>query len=158
MHQDSPKSKNMDQKTKNNGGSHQANVCPVCNKIIYGTKPLHWVDKSLLRLEQNECRLSVERYHNFQYTTVKDELVQQYEVTGLKGLLLSPKSKINRIHSRLQELEVLMLQMQRMKRAEQPAPDLQRKPLLTCLHMDTCQTSSQFVDRTGRRIFLQWRN
>ena len=43
--------KNLDQRTRNEDGSHQANVCVVCDEFIDGTQVLHWIEDSMLRSE-----------------------------------------------------------------------------------------------------------
>ena len=89
------KAKEFDQRTQRENGLHQANVCVVCDEFIFGTQPLKFIDESMLRSEETANRLSVARYQQFRGIILKETLVKQYELSGLKGLLLSPRSKRN---------------------------------------------------------------
>jgi hypothetical protein len=70
---------------------HRAIVCIICNCCVIGTEAIH-----KLMTEQNllyEKRLSVESYEEYYKTKLKSEVTKQYEVDGLKGMLLSPWSR-----------------------------------------------------------------
>ena len=85
----------FDGRTRNDDGSYQANVCVVCDEIIKGVQPVFWLPESMLLSDDISNRLSVDRYETFRHIKLKDVLVKQYELPGLKGLLLSPRSKCN---------------------------------------------------------------
>ena len=95
------KAKEFDQRTQRENGLHQANVCVVCDEFIFGTQPLKFIDESMLRSEETANRLSVARYQQFRGITLKETLVKKYELSGLKGLLLSPRSKRNSEQQRM---------------------------------------------------------
>ena len=54
--------KEADQRTRNDDGSHQANVCIVYNQFITGVEPLCWIDEEFLRSVENKDRLGVARH------------------------------------------------------------------------------------------------
>ena len=85
--------KKADQRTKNEDGSHQANVCIVCDELIMGVEALCWIDEEFLQSTENINRLGVARYSRHYILELKPELVKQYTVSGLEGMLLSPRSK-----------------------------------------------------------------
>ena len=74
-------------------GVFQALVCIVCDRHIIGTeKVCHLTKKQLLR---NKLRLGVESYDKFYidngYKKLHPELVKQYKVGDMDGLLLSQR-------------------------------------------------------------------
>ena len=76
-------------------GVFQALVCIVCDRHIIGTEQVcHLTKKQLLK---NKLRLGVESYNKFYmnngYKPLHSELVKQYEVDGMVGLLLSQRSR-----------------------------------------------------------------
>jgi hypothetical protein len=76
-------------------GAFQALVCIVCDHHIIGTEKIcHLTKEQLLK---NEHRLGVESYNEFYmkngYKELHPELVKQYEVDGMTGLLLSQRSR-----------------------------------------------------------------
>ena len=73
--------------------SQRANICVVCDRFIIGMEEIKLISKDLLI--QNESRLSVLSYEEHFCTSLKRELIQQYEVEDdeLWGLLLSPRAK-----------------------------------------------------------------
>ena len=85
--------KQFDQRTINEDGSHQALVCVVCDEVIKGVEPFHWIDEEVLRGDDIKDRLGVERYEEHYRLDLKDELIRQYSLPGLEGMLLSPRSK-----------------------------------------------------------------
>jgi hypothetical protein len=76
-------------RTRRNDGSHQATVCVVCDCLIIGEEKVHQISKE--RLEKNRNRLSVETYEQ-NFGQMHPLLIEQYQVEGLVGMLLSPRS------------------------------------------------------------------
>ena len=80
---------------ENEKGVFQALVCIVCDRHIIGTEQVcHLTKEQLLK---NKLRLGVESYNKFYmnngYKPLHPELVKQYEVDGMDGLLLSQRSR-----------------------------------------------------------------
>ena len=80
---------------ENEKGVFQALVCIVCDRHIIGTEQVcHLTKEQLLK---NKLRLGVESYNKFYmnngYKPLHPELVKQYEVDGMVGLLLSQRSR-----------------------------------------------------------------
>ncbi len=67
---------------------HRAIVCIICNHCIIGTEAIPKLTKEQILL--HEKRLSVESYEKYYGTKLKSEVTKQYELDGLKGMLLSP--------------------------------------------------------------------
>jgi hypothetical protein len=67
---------------------HRAIVCIICDRCIIGTEAIHKLMKEQMLL--HEKRLSVESCEEYYETKLKSEVTKQYEVDGLKGMLLSP--------------------------------------------------------------------
>jgi len=76
-------------RTRRDDGSHQATVCVVCDCLIIGEEKVHLMPKE--RLENNRNRLSVETYEQ-NFGEMHPLLIEQYQVAGLEGMLLSPRS------------------------------------------------------------------
>ena len=76
-------------------GVFQALVCIVCDRHIIGTEKVCHLTKD--RLLKNKLRLGVENYNKFYtdngYRPLHLELVKQYEVDDMAGLLLSQRSR-----------------------------------------------------------------
>jgi len=79
-------------------GVFQAPVCIVCDYHIIGTEEICYLTKE--DLLKNEKRIGVKSYDDFYtkasnggYSKLPLELVEQYEVDGMKGLLLSRRSR-----------------------------------------------------------------
>ena len=74
---------------------HQALVCICCDCHIIGTEQVCHLRKD--QLEKNKDRIGVESYNeyymNLGYDELHPELVKQYQVDGLPGLLLSQRSR-----------------------------------------------------------------
>jgi hypothetical protein len=70
---------------------HRAIVCIICDRFIIGTEAIHKLTKQQILL--HERRLSVASYEEYYETKLKTEVTKQYEVNGLKGMLLSPRSR-----------------------------------------------------------------
>ena len=76
-------------------GVFQALVCIVCDRHIIGTEQVCYLTKE--QLLKNKLRLGVESYNKFYmengYTQLHPELVEQYRVDDMVGLLLSRRSR-----------------------------------------------------------------
>jgi len=76
-------------------GAFQALVCIVCDRQIIGTEQVCYLTKE--QLLKNKLRLGVESYNKFYmengYKKLHPELVKQYEVDDMVGLLLSQRSR-----------------------------------------------------------------
>ena len=70
---------------------HRAIVCIICDRFIIGTEAIHKLTKEQILL--HERRLSVASYPEYYETKLKSEVTKQYEVNGLKGMLLSSRSR-----------------------------------------------------------------
>ncbi len=74
-----------------NPHKHRATVCIICDHCIFGTEAIHKLTKEQILLHKK--RLGVESYEEYYETKLKSEVKKQYEVDGLKGMLLSPWSR-----------------------------------------------------------------
>jgi hypothetical protein len=79
-------------------GVFRANICIVCDCHIIGTEAICYLTKE--ELLKNEKRIGVKSYDDFYtkasnggYSKLPSELVKQYEVDGMKGLILSRRSR-----------------------------------------------------------------
>lgn len=81
----------VDQHTLVEMESHQACVCLICDRFIIGMEKLNHIKKD--HVLAHNSRLSVESYENHYGYTLHPDLVQQYSVHDLPGLLLSPRSR-----------------------------------------------------------------
>ncbi len=70
---------------------YAAHVCVICDCFIIGTEEIKKLTKEQIKVHRR--RLGVESYQEYYQTTLPDSLVKQYEVPGLKGLLLSPRAQ-----------------------------------------------------------------
>ncbi len=72
---------------------HRAFVCIICDHFIIGTETIHKLKKEEMLMHSK--RLRVESYKNYYDTTLKPKVTKQYQVNvdGLKGMLLSPRSR-----------------------------------------------------------------
>ncbi len=70
---------------------HRAIVCIIWDCCIIGTESIHTLTKDQISVHRK--RLSVESYEEYYETTLKSEVNKKYEVNGLIGLLLSPRSR-----------------------------------------------------------------
>jgi hypothetical protein len=77
---------------ENNPSQHRANVCIICDCFILGTDSIKYLKPCDIR--RHKSRIGVESYQSYYKTTLHDDLVKHYEVTGLEGMLLSPSSKM----------------------------------------------------------------
>ncbi len=78
-------------KDPENSHKHRAIVCIICDHVIIGTEAIHNLTKEQILLHKK--RLNVESYEEHYETKLKSEVTKQYEVDGLKGMLLSPWSR-----------------------------------------------------------------
>ncbi len=64
-------------------------MCIICDCFIVSTETIHKLKKE--EISARSKRLSVESYEKYYDTTLKPEVVKQYQmnVDGLKGMLLS---------------------------------------------------------------------
>ena len=70
---------------------HQANVCVTCDRIIQlGAEVLKQISEH--QIKEFTDQLSVDSYNEF-HGELHPEVVKQYQVEGLEGLLLSPRSR-----------------------------------------------------------------
>ena len=68
---------------------HRATVCLICNCFIRGYHKNGIPTIKGLDVQAHFDHLSVESYEKFHRVNLKPELIKQYEVKGLKGVLLS---------------------------------------------------------------------
>jgi len=86
----------MECKGASGKGEFQAPVCIICDCHIIGTGEILYLRKD--QLESNRLRIGVDSYNKFyaeehNYPELPEELIDQYKVEGLEGLLLSKRSK-----------------------------------------------------------------
>jgi len=77
-------------------GIFQAHVCIACDRHIIGTEEICYLTKA--QLEKNIHRIGVESYNKFyqgeyNFPKLHPELVKQYKVDNMEGLLLSQRSQ-----------------------------------------------------------------
>ena len=70
---------------------HSTPVCVICDSHIKGTEKIHKMTRKRLLL--NKSRLSVKGYEDF-HGALNPIVVQQYELPGYEGMLLSPRSTL----------------------------------------------------------------
>jgi hypothetical protein len=73
---------------------HKMHVCIICDCFIIGQEKIHSVNDDTLR----KCRngLSVDAYEAYYGMKLHPNVIKEYHVEGLDGLLLSPRSRIMR--------------------------------------------------------------
>ena len=81
------------QRTKDqyNGSRHKANVCIICECFIFGTDSIKYLKPK--DIKKHTHRIGVKSYERYYKTKLHPDLVDQYHVPGLPGLLLSPLSR-----------------------------------------------------------------
>jgi hypothetical protein len=86
------KAKDMDQRFRVDGKSDvfKARVCVVCNWFIIGTEQICKITKD--QLKSHEPVLGVESCTVF-HEQIHPQLIEQYKLQGLEGLLLSPGAR-----------------------------------------------------------------
>jgi hypothetical protein len=74
-----------------NPHKHRAIVCIICDRCIIGTEAIRKLTKGQISLHKK--RLSVDSYEEYYETTLKPEVIKQYQINGddFKGMLLSPR-------------------------------------------------------------------
>jgi len=72
---------------------HRAIVCIICDRCIIGTEAIRKLTKAQISLHKK--RLSVGSYEEYYDTTLKPEVMKQYQINvdDFKGMLLSPRSR-----------------------------------------------------------------
>eukprot|EP00984_Skeletonema_dohrnii_P014342 scaffold6003_cov123-Skeletonema_dohrnii-CCMP3373.AAC.1 len=65
-------------------------VCLICDRVIFGCETVHKVDKEAVMATKS--KFSIDEYNSFYDMELHAELIKQYEVKGLEGLLLSPRA------------------------------------------------------------------
>jgi len=72
---------------------HRAIVCIICDRCIIGTEAIRKLTKAQISLHKK--RLSVGSYEEYYDTTLKPEVIKQYQINvdDFKGMLLSPRSR-----------------------------------------------------------------
>ena len=78
-------------KHEDDGSEHKANVCIVCNCFIIRTESIRYLRANAIK--KHKHRIRVESYETYYKTKLHKELIEQYHVPNLPGLLLSPRSK-----------------------------------------------------------------
>ena len=68
---------------------HRARVCLICNSFIRGYHRNGIPTIKGQNVKEHFDQLSVEKYEKFHKVHLKPELIKQYKVKGLKGMLLS---------------------------------------------------------------------
>ena len=76
-----------------NPHKHRAIVCIICDRCIIGTEAIRKLMKAQISLHKK--RLSVGSYEKYYDTTLKPEVIKQYQINvdDFKGMLLSPRSR-----------------------------------------------------------------
>ena len=69
---------------------YTAHVCVICDDFIIGTEKVKMLSKA--QIKAHSQRLSLDEFEKFYQIQLPDWLVEQYTVSGLKGLLLSPRA------------------------------------------------------------------
>ena len=82
-------------------GIFQAHVCIACDRHIIGTEEICYLTK--VQLTKNTHRIGVKSYDEFyhekyNYPKLHPELVKQYKVDDMEGLLLSQRSQYSSLH------------------------------------------------------------
>jgi len=65
-------------------------VCLICDRVIIGCETVHKLAKKAVLATKS--KFSIEKYNTFYDMKLHAELIKQYEVEGLEGLLLSPRA------------------------------------------------------------------
>jgi hypothetical protein len=84
---------NRPQRSELRARMHRARVCLICNSFIRGYHRNGIPTIKGQNVKEHFDRLSVEKYEKFHKVHLKPELIKQYEVKGLKGMLLSRNAK-----------------------------------------------------------------
>jgi hypothetical protein len=65
-------------------------VCLICDRAIIGCETVHKLAKKTVLA--TKAKFSIEKYNSYYDIELHAELIKQYEVEGLEGLLLSPRA------------------------------------------------------------------
>jgi len=76
---------------ENDGSRHKAHVCVICDCFILGNDSIRHLRGN--DIKKHKHRIGVESYEKYYETKLDKELVEQYHVPNLPGLLLSPRSR-----------------------------------------------------------------
>ena len=76
---------------ENDGSMHKTHVCVICDCFILGTDSIRYLRGN--DIKQHKHRIGVESYEKYYKTKLDKELVKQYHVPNMPGLLLSPRSR-----------------------------------------------------------------
>eukprot|EP00986_Skeletonema_menzelii_P013820 scaffold8448_cov188-Skeletonema_menzelii.AAC.1 len=66
-------------------------VCILCDRLIIGCETVHTITSR--QLLSQSSKISVRSYEDYHQVALKEELVSQYHINGLEGLLLSPRAR-----------------------------------------------------------------
>ena len=69
----------------------RARVCVLCDRFIIGCETVHKISSK--QLVSQGSRISVRSYEDHHQVVLKEDLVSQYHINGLEGLLLSPRAR-----------------------------------------------------------------
>ena len=78
-------------KDESNPSRHRAHVCIICDCFILGTDSIKHLKEN--DIKQHIHRIGVASYEKYYKTKLHEDLVKQYHVPRLPGLLLSPRSR-----------------------------------------------------------------
>jgi len=79
-------------KVDTRGLVHKAVVCIICDCFIMGTDSIRYLLPSVIK--EHKHRIGVKSYEAYYKAKLHKELVEQYHVRNLPGLLLSPRSRL----------------------------------------------------------------
>ena len=74
-----------------NPNSFRVPVCVLCDRLIIGCEEVRTLSAKTLLTQSS--RISVKSYEEFHEVRLKEDLVLQYQISGLEGLLLSPRAR-----------------------------------------------------------------
>ena len=80
-------------KVDGNPNACRVAVCVLCDRFIIGCETVRKITQESLCSQSRRHRISVKSYEDYHQVKLKDKLILQYEVSGLEGLLLSPRAK-----------------------------------------------------------------
>ena len=71
--------------------SHQIPVCVICDRFIIGVEEICSIKRETI--EEHHVRLGVKQYETHYARKLPEELILQYTLPGLEGILLSPRAR-----------------------------------------------------------------
>ncbi len=74
-----------------NPNAFRVPVCVLCDRLIIGCEEVRKLSAKALIAQSS--RISVNSYEEFHELLLKEELILQYQISGLEGLLLSPRAR-----------------------------------------------------------------